>query len=427
MAKKFKKFKLAGKITQWLEENGIDYDETSSGEIKIVECPMCGKTKKLYVDPHTGVAQCKSASCDWNKGISPFELVKVTLGVSKGEAYKICFGDSNEQKDIFGEEDDDGFNIGGHKQKESAEPENIELPLMSENLDKDKHKEAWNYLINRGYTDEIISKIGAKIMPFNNRQEGWQELIKQKKSQEEIKKNLMYINRVIFPLYIDGNIKGYIARDFTGKVDASYKALNSYGSFRSHYFWNYDNVKNSEEIVICEGITDALKCGINRAIALLGTFAADKQIELIKKTNAKKIIFCLDVGTDKSKKVLFEQLMVSYPGNIYNVEMPNILVCKKSVINNNILNAIKQIPNIEQYELDKIDDNNLKISYDLYKDIKKKLKFSWFELEIKDLNLMKDFFEYAEYKDAGDYTLEEMEDMIKNAHLFSVGHDIELM
>ena len=422
MAKKYKKLKI--KFPDFLDEHGVDYDETIGGEIKIIECPSCQKVKKLYVDPETGVAQCKSASCDLNQGISPFQLVIELLGISKKEAYKICFGESNQMGDIFATEDhNDGF-FQHSKKEEKKEPENVELPVNSVSLDKIKHKEAWDYLVKRGYNDQIIEKIGAKIMEYKSYSEGFADLTSKQFSKDDIKRTLMYIKRVIFPLYIDSNIKGYIARDYTGKVDKQYKALNSIGSFRAHYFWNYDNAKSSDVLVICEGITDALKCGIDRSIALLGTVATKEQINLLKKMNAKKIVFCLDVGTEKSQEKLFDQLMLSYPGNIFTIEMEPLFISSKK-INAIIFEALKELPLAEKYRLEYINENRIFMDYELYEDVKKKIKHKWFSLDKKETEMLEDFIKNGDYKDAGDFSLEEMEEKIKNATLFRKNETID--
>lgn len=428
MSKKYKKLKI--KFPDFLDEHGIEYDETIGGEIKIIECPSCQKVKKLYVDPETGVAQCKSASCSLVNGVSPFDLVIELLGVSRGEAYKICFGDSkdSDMEDIFDSEDMDDpfFGNNSNKRKKKEKPQNIELPITAEDLDKTKHKEAWDYLINRGYTDEVIRKIGAKIMKYKSYSEGFADLTRKNYSKEDIKRTLMYINRIIFPLYINTEIKGYIARDFTGKVDKQYKALNSIGSFRSHYFWNYDNAKNSDVVVICEGITDALKCGIDRSIALLGTVATKEQINLLKTMNAKKIIFCLDVGTDSSKEKIYDQLMLSYPGNIYDIEMEPLFISKEK-IDDEIFKAIEEIPISKNHRLEYVSDNTIYMSYEIYEDIKKKIKSKWFNLDFKKTQELEKFIKNGDYKDAGDFSLEEMEEKIQNASIYSKSEKIDLL
>ena len=107
-------------------------------------------------------------------------------------------------------------------------------------------------------------------------------------SVDEIKFNLRYLNRIFFPVKYNGELKGFVARDFSNKVDPAFKALNSVGQFRAKYVWNFDNVKDSDVIVLCEGITDAIKCGINRAIAFFGAAATEDQLDLIKTTSLRK-------------------------------------------------------------------------------------------------------------------------------------------
>ena len=108
------------------------------------------------------------------------------------------------------------------------------------------------------------------------------------------------LNRVIIPAKVNNQSYGFVARDITGNTFIP-KVLNSTGAFTSKIVWNYDNVKQSEVLIISEGIFDATSIGIDRAIALLGKNLSDSsdQIKLIKTLNPDRVVVFLDRGAEK--------------------------------------------------------------------------------------------------------------------------------
>jgi hypothetical protein len=418
------KYKFILKLPDWFDKKKIEYKESSGGEIIIESCPSCGRENKLYVEPESGVAQCKYAGCDYNNGISPVTLVQGLLNCSKKEAWSVCYkviSKNNSPKNIFdlndpAVESEDDLEYTPAKKKIHEKPGPVELPLHSEDLSKEKHTLAWQYLVNRGYSDEIIQNLNAKILPYKSYNEGFAALSKLGLPKEQITKVLMYLNRIIFPLYVEGNIMGYIARDFIGR-DSKWKVLNSEGSFRRWFFWNYDKAKDSDTIVIAEGITDAMKCGLNRAIAVLGTAMTDEQFKLLMTTKAKKIILALDVGTEKSKNHIFDELYLYYPGQIFEVNFPPLLTQKKSLLNSRIIKAIEELPTLTD-DITYWAPNELLLPHNVLQDLKKKLEAKWFLLNDYDYRQLQEFVDNAGYKDAGDYSVEEMDKMIAEAQLF---------
>jgi hypothetical protein len=417
------KYRYILKLPEWFDKKKIEYKEASGGEIIIETCPACGRERKLYVEPETGVAQCKYAGCDFNNGISPVALVQGLLNCSKKEAWSICYKvieRNNNPKNIFdldeSENSEDDLEYTPTKKKVEERPLPVLFPLHSEDLSKEKHPLAWQYLVNRGYTDEIISQLKAKVLPYKTYNEGFAALSKLGMPKEQIMKILMYLNRIIFPLYVNDELMGYIARDFIGR-DSKWKVLNSEGSFRRWFFWNYDNVKESETLVITEGITDAMKCGLGRAIAVLGTAVTDEQFKLIMTTKAKKIILALDVGTEKSKNHIFDELYLYYPGQIFEVKFPELLTQKKSLLNPRIIEAIQELPTLTD-DIKYWAPNELILPHHVFQDLKKKLEAKWFILNDYDYRQLQEFVDNAGYKDAGDYSLSEMDKMIEEAQLF---------
>lgn len=412
-----KKYKFKLKIPKFCDENGFHYKESSTGEIILEMCPACGKQDfKLYVSEETGVGQCKHASCEWVEGVSPMTLIRTLLDCSKKEAFEICY-EVPEQKPRRSLFDDDPNYVEEEEPayvKQKQEVPTIELPTGSVDLDKELHSEAWNYLIGRGYTDDIINRLSLKVLPFSDYKQAWAALQKKGLTMDQIKLNIRYINRIIFPLYVNSEIKGYIARDFTGLVDKKWKVLNSAGKFRSEFFWNYDNVKNNQDcIVICEGISDAIKCGVDRSVALLGP-PSENQLNLIANIGPKKVVICLDVGTEQLQNFIYEKLVLDMAGNVFVVDVPPILYQKENLLTDNIISAIKETyPDLNEY-----DQQMMVIPFENFHDVKVKFKHKWFKLTDDEYILLEKFIKTAQYKDAGDYSIDEMEAFIQNAPKF---------
>lgn len=421
-------------LPEWFDDEGINYKETSTGEIILESCPSCNRNNKLYVESETGVAQCKYAGCDFNNGISPIELVSRLLGITKGKAFGICFGHSDKKEvskeDILG---DDWLSDLQNKRREriskkAKELSEIKFPPLIEEL-SDVHKEAWDYLINRGMTSEDIKKTGMMILPFKDYIEYSVALQRQSYSPDEIKRYTKYVNRVIFPVNVDKKLIGYVARDFTNKIPKKYKVMNSEGSFRADAFWNYDNVKDSEVIIICEGFMDAIKSGINRSVAILGADMSAGQFSLLRKTKAKKVILALDAGTEKKQNAIFEELFLDFPGMIFKVELPELLTQKENLLNDNIKKILEEfIP--EGFE--HFTENEMIIPYGIHDNILTRLNKepNWFlsgsnAIDKADLDRLQQFIMNAEYKDAGDYTKEEMQKFVDKAVLFQRYTDLD--
>ena len=423
------------KLPDWFEDNGVDFKETSTGEVIIEDCPSCNRTYKLYVEPETGVAQCKYAGCEFNDGISPITLVSKLLNISKGKAFTICYGKKEKKAvskdDILGDDwlSDITENQNIKEKKKKKELKEIEFPPLVEDL-TEQHKTAWEYLMGRGMSKEDIEVTQMKIIPFEDSKKYWTALVAKGYSPEEIKKYTRYLNRVIFPVKVEEKLFGYVARDFTNKVPKKYKVMNSEGSFRAEVFWNFNNVKDSHEIVICEGFMDAVKAGVDRSIAILGADMSEGQFNLLRKTSAKKVIMCLDIGTKRKQNNIFDNLFLDFPGAIYKVELPPLLTQKDNLLNDNIKKILEEL---SPEEISYFKNNELYLDYSVFEDVKDKIENSpsWFlsgnnALSKYELDNLKTFVKKAEYKDAGDYSKEEMNEFIKNAVLFQKYRDIDL-
>jgi hypothetical protein len=91
-----------------------------------------------------------------------------------------------------------------------------------------------------------------------------------------------YAYRVIFPIYVNKALKGFVARDFTGTQTPPY--LNTSGS---KYLYNFPD-KPHDKIVLCEGVFDCL--AIERTVrtqkfydvaAVLGRTLTEQQLDQV--------------------------------------------------------------------------------------------------------------------------------------------------
>lgn len=351
-----KKLKL--RMSEAFSEIGVSFLETSSGELLLEKCYNCGRAKKLYVHDESGAFIC--FRCNEKGG--PVKLLAKTANISFKEAFLILFGSSLPEKldDEIGDDDLEIMISGIIKRSQNNTkplPTEIQRPYFMSDL-TEKDLEPVNYLKSRGINEKTLASLGL-----------W---------------HWKSAKRFVFPVIVEGKLFGYLARDYTNKQ--SPKVLNSKGNFRSFSVWNHDNVKGSDVLVICEGSISAIKCGITRAIALLGKVATSGQIDLIKKLNPKKIVFCLDIGTDAEQYKLFQQLCIYFPGRIYNVILPKtkLVICscgEKLRVNDGIESL-----------------------------------FCSCGIKIK-----KEVINKSEYLDAGDYTEVEMDELIKEAKPFVGG------
>jgi len=437
-------------LDEILDDRGIKFRENSTEQLILDECPNCKSKRKMYVDNNTGAFIC--FKCEF-KDAHPIKLLQKLFGIKEHEAIRMVLKEDSKIARLSSEKD--ALNLLSKlktpkKRKTNKPTPPIDMPKLSRDLKK-TDKKAWSYLQGRGYTDDIINKLGLKIIPFAPQSDfgkGWNyfkeklELNKedlgegtsrdkltdlQKKNRDELMIHISGAGRIFFPIYVYGNIHGYLARDYTegilkkiahntnGKSDYI-KVLNTKGvEFRSHYVWNFDNAKESETLVIAEGATSAIKCGIDRSIALMGKMATSGQLKLLKQTKAKKIVLCLDVGTEKEQRKLYEKLMFSYPKKIFVVNLPNHYLFDEE-INNDELNRIKKWIKGDVKVLDKnlmeISPNVIKYLTDL-----KNGKIKRRDCSEEDKVFLKSWLKKGDFKDPGDYSFEEMENFIKRAKL----------
>lgn len=358
------------------------------------QCFNCGKSKKMYVDKSKGLYTCHSCGVKGNI----ISLVMNVGGLNFPKALELCYGLKKGPSDIKTIDNDDWeIDFSPFEKRISQEDDKasdpIDLPRYFEPLTK-QHSKAWEYLRGRGLSDEVIGSLNLYFWPD--------------------------ANRVVFTIETDGYVMGYMARDILGTQEP--KTLNSKNrsgtNWRRSNFWNYDRIKNQETIVIAEGIFSAIKAGPNRSIALLGKTAGPGQVKLLRTTKAKKIVFCLDVGAEDDMIKLYETLSVYYPGKIFAIHFPPVINFKKGVDQS----VLDEVNSKLKASIKKLDGSLITVPSKQKEELKKLIKAH--NDGIDKLDLSDEAVEFltvlrkADYKDAGDYSFEEMEEFVKNAKPF---------
>lgn len=379
--------KLILDIQKWLDDQGFQYNERTN-ELIANSCFNCGRSKKLYINKESGMYNCFRCGVKGN----PINLVMNVGNVNFKKALELCYGISDEKVNAVKKLEEDNweefFQISSNSKKTNLKIPDPPLELREDfEPIKPTDLEYWGYLRKRGFSDDMILSTPLYV---------WREK-----------------KRIVFTIETNNQIMGYMARDITGQQQP--KTLNSRGNFRSFNFWNYDRVKNSETIIICEGIFSAIKCGIDRTIALLGKTLAEGQLKLLRTTNAKKIIICLDPDTDQDQQKMYEELSIYYTGQIYTISLPPVIQLKKEispsaveVVNKRFKTNLKILPNLE-----------LELLPEDKKVIKNFIRSGKMLILSPEAVELAKYISESDYKDSGDYSFEEMNQYINNAKLFS--------
>lgn len=100
-----------------------------------------------------------------------------------------------------------------------------------------------------------------------------------------------YRYRLMIPVYHNGEIVSFQARDITGKQDPKY--ITCHGTNIKNYLYGLDYVQR-DRVIITEGVTDVWRLGKGIAIATFGIEYVSKQIELIVKKDFKYVTVFFD-------------------------------------------------------------------------------------------------------------------------------------
>lgn len=109
-----------------------------------------------------------------------------------------------------------------------------------------------------------------------------------------------YKDRLIFPIYVKGNLQGFVARAIK---DADLKYLYPKGMRKSGCLFGYDIANGFRNCILVEGVFDTLRVGFD-AIAILGSSLSTEQISLLYNADFQRITIMLDSDAfEKSIKI----------------------------------------------------------------------------------------------------------------------------
>jgi len=210
---------------------------------------------------------------------------------------------------------------GNTKNKELYNIYDLSYKFYQNNLNSALGKNAKDYLIGRGITEEIIKEFGIgyslkKRTVLTNFLEakGFErkDLLKSGLVVESENLYDIYHNRIMFPIRNrNGQVIAFSGRIFEGEDTSKY--INSKESEifkKSEILYNLDKAKEyarlSGKIIIMEGFFDVIACyiaDIKYAVATMGTAITKEHANLIKKS-AREVILCFDGDKAGTKATL---------------------------------------------------------------------------------------------------------------------------
>ena len=246
-----------------------------SGDELLFHCPACGHHKrKLYVNIDKDAFKCWI--CDWS-GLSVYRVVRKYGTYSQKSEWR-SFGDfvdvSDFSRDLFS------------KEESLKIPQIVDLPVPFKSLTSSKKsyacRPARTYLSSRGVSQEDILhwKIGYC-------------------SDGE------YKNRIILPSFDeDGHCNYFIARTYTQDYMKYKNPPASKDIIFNELYLEWD-----EELMIVEGVFDAIKAGKNSVPIMGSTLRQESRLFTKIVENDTPILVALDPDAEKKSMRLIKDLL----------------------------------------------------------------------------------------------------------------------
>ncbi|GGG84367.1 DNA primase [Staphylococcus pragensis] len=203
-------------------------------------------------------------------------------------------------------------------------------------------EEALNYLMDRGFTEELIKSRGIGYAPNNSHfchdfleKKGYDiELAYEAGLLSRNEENFSYYDRfrdrIMFPLMnAQGRIVGYSGRTYNNQEP---KYLNSPETpifQKRRLLYNLDkarkSIRKNDEVILLEGFMDVIKAdysGLKTVVASMGTALSDEHITVLKKLTSNITLmfdgdFAGQEATLKTGQTLLQQGL-----NVFVVQLP---------------------------------------------------------------------------------------------------------
>lgn len=259
-------------IEQYFINRKIEYRSSgknvSRGEYSIC-CPFCSEDKfHCGINPEKGVFNCWICS---QKG-DIAKLLSKLLGISYIEAKEIINPISDLKKALEERDIKNIKIIEINKQKSFKLPEYV-YPFKKGSIN------IWQEI---GH-DFLVEKYNLM----------W-EYILDAKLHYCI--NGRYKNSIIIPFYFNGELVNFISRTWDTNAKKRYDNCPNELSLvnTKKILYNYDSVIGKQQIIVVEGCFDAIKVGLDRAVAVCGTEVSQEQKNLLAKLKTDELIIMFD-------------------------------------------------------------------------------------------------------------------------------------
>lgn len=244
-----------------------------------VRCPICGDSAKnermtrlhLYHKNGKDSIKCFNGSCVLNDGTQSVQSFLYNHFPNLLDSYKRETFQNN-LYDLSNKQNDDVFS--GITENTKPQDNTVTSPVTTHNLfnyfeDIIEHDEALEYLKNRGFN--------YYDLPYN-----WYFGKQDLKIGEKLYK---LTNSIIIPLYYKEEMYGFYSRNIYNKEFFTYNPEQNIG----YKIWNWFNIDKTKEVLITEGIFDALSINNENKIACMSAKIPQERLNELKKP-----IFVLD-------------------------------------------------------------------------------------------------------------------------------------
>ena len=270
---------------------------TASGREYLVLCPWHeGTKKKMYIHAEKGIYNCFNCEA---KGTF-FSLVKFMMAIKKDKDVGDAIRDFEVKEAVTFISPEENVRPVSGANHVIPWPENYIRLYGPNRINSMSSQQATQYLLDRGLTPDLITYYQLGYCPMGK-----------------------YERRIIIPvLNNDNELVSFVARDYTGTLKAKVltPAAVTGTSGVKDYVFNLQNARNTRELIIGEGVFDAIALGMS-GVALFGKQATERQIQQILLAKPLRIVVCLDADAPKENEELALRLCTGHP-NVYMASLP---------------------------------------------------------------------------------------------------------
>jgi DNA primase len=259
-------------LREWVDEFYPDQKGTTTDPDLIrVKCEQCGDWKyRLYIHLENKLAYCH------NCGYDPKNLIQFLMDhEDKSRAHVI----SDLVRLVRPSDDEFQETIRRLTQEEGdyIDEEDPPLELKSTELPPHTHR-LWTQVQVKGPVGKQVEKLQAKAKKYL-RSRGINGPLAYRQR--------LYVcyagkqrNRIVFPVVMNGKTVSWVARAIDRSAPGE-KYINPPGVDQGTVLWGFDNARVYKEVIITEGVFDALKVGDN-AVVSFGKNVTPAQVSLIE-------------------------------------------------------------------------------------------------------------------------------------------------